>query len=72
MRQLNCGLIESGREADFVFMDRAQHSAGKDLLQSIRLGDLPGIGMVVIDGTVRVHRSRNTPPATKVPSITKP
>jgi enamidase len=72
MRQLNCGLIEPGREADFVFMDRAQHSAGKDLLQSIRLGDLPGIGMVVIDGIVRVHRSRNTPPATKVPSITKP
>jgi enamidase len=72
MRQLNCGLIETGREADFVFMDRAQHSAGKDLLQSIRLGDLPGISMVVIDGIVRVHRSRNTPPATKVPSITKP
>jgi enamidase len=72
MRQLNCGLIETGREADFVFMDRAQHSAGKDLLQSIRLGDLPGIGMVVIDGIVRGHRSRNTPPATKVPSITKP
>jgi enamidase len=69
LRKLDCGLIEVGREADFVFMDRAQHSAGKDLLQSIRLGDLPGIGMVVIDGIVRVHRSRNTPPATKVPSV---
>jgi enamidase len=68
-RKLSCGLIEVGREADFVFLDRAQHSAGKDLLQSIRLGDLPGIGMVVIDGVVRVQRSRNTPPATKVPSI---
>jgi enamidase len=68
-RKLSCGLIETGRDADFVFLDRAQHSAGKDLLQSIRLGDLPGIGMVVIDGTVRVHRSRNTPPATKVPVI---
>jgi len=69
LRKLNCGLIEAGREADFVFLDRAQHSAGKDLLHSVRLGDLPGIGMVVIDGIVRVHRSRNTPPATKVPSV---
>jgi enamidase len=69
LRKLNCGLIEAGREADFVFLDRAQHSAGKDLLHSVRLGDLPGIGMVVIDGMVRVHRSRNTPPATKVPSV---
>lgn len=69
LRKLDCGLIEVGREADFVFMDRAQHSAGKDLLHSIRVGDLPGIGMVVIDGIVRVQRSRNTPPATKVPSV---
>jgi enamidase len=69
LRKLNCGLIEAGREADFVFLDRAQHSAGKDLLHSVRVGDLPGIGMVVIDGIVRVHRSRNTPPATKVPVL---
>ena len=68
-RQLDCGLMEKGRAADFVFMDKAQHSAGKDLLHSIRLGDLPGIGMVIIDGMVRVQRSRNTPPATRVPHI---
>ncbi len=54
MRGLDCGLIEVGRAADFVFMDRAQHSAGVDLLDSVRKGDLPGIGMVVIDGIVRV------------------
>jgi enamidase len=69
MRQLDCGLIELGRAADFVLMDKAQHSAGKDLLDSVRLGDLPGIGMTVIDGLVRSHRSRNTPPATRVPEI---
>lgn len=71
MRQLDCGLIEAGRAADFVFMDRAQHSAGATLLDSVRLGDLPGIGMVVIDGQVRCQRSRNTPPATKVPVLVK-
>ena len=69
MRALDCGLIEVGRAADFVFMDRAQHSAGKTLLESVRLGDLPGVGMTVIDGIVRSHRSRNTPPAETAPVI---
>ncbi len=68
-RRLNSGLIEVGRDADFVFMDRAQHSAGRDLLDSIQLGDIPGIGMVMIDGIVRCGRSRNTPPATEVPVV---
>jgi enamidase len=69
MRNLDVGLIETGRAADFVFLDKAQHSAGKDLLESIRLGDLPGVGMTVIDGVVRTQRSRNTPPATRIPSL---
>jgi enamidase len=69
MRQLNCGLIEVGRAADFVFMDRAQHTAGKTLLESVQLGDIPGIGMVMIDGIVRCGRSRNTPPATEIPVV---
>jgi enamidase len=69
MRSLDCGLIEAGKAADFVFMDRAQHSAGTDLLDSVRKGDLPGIGMVVIDGIVRCGRSRNTPPAERVPEV---
>lgn len=67
LRHLNCGLIEVGRVADFVFMDRAQHTAGKDFLDSLKLGDLPGVGMVMIDGIVRCQRSRNTPPAMEVP-----
>src|SRR5246127_4694248 len=69
MRKLDCGLIEVGRAADFVLMDNAQHSAGKTLLESVQLGDLPGIGMTIIDGVVRCERSRNTPPATRVPKI---
>jgi enamidase len=68
-RQLDCGLIEPGRAADFVFLDRAQHTAGRTLLESVALGDIPGVGMVVIDGVVRCHRSRNTPPATEVPVV---
>jgi enamidase len=69
MRKLDCGLIEPGRAADFVLLDRAQHSAGRDLLDSVRKGDLPGVGMVIIDGVVRCQRSRNTPPAERVPEM---
>jgi enamidase len=69
IRNLNCGLIAPGREASFVLMDKAQHSAGKNLLDSIQKGDLPGIGMVVIDGAISAHRSRNTPPATTAPEV---
>ena len=69
IRGLNSGLIEVGRAADFVFMDRAQHSAGRTLLESVQLGDIPGIGMVMIDGIVRCGRSRNTPPAQEIPFI---
>ena len=69
MRKLDCGLIEIGRSADFVFLDKAQHSPANSLLESVRLGDLPGVGMVVIDGRVTAGRSRNTPPATRLPEV---
>ena len=69
IRGLDCGLIKTGRAADFVFLDRAQHTAGKGLLESVALGDIPGVGMVVIDGVVRCQRSRNTPPATQIPVV---
>jgi enamidase len=69
IRNLDCGLIAAGREASFVLMDKAQHSAGKNLLDSIKKGDLPGIGMIIIDGAISAHRSRNTPPATVAPEV---
>jgi enamidase len=69
MRNLRQGLVEVGRPADFVFLDRAQHTAGRDLLDSVRLGDIPGVGMVMVDGLVRCGRSRNTPPAIEVPVV---
>jgi len=69
IRKLNCGLIEVGRAADLVFLDRAQGTSGRTLLESVQLGDIPGVGMVMIDGLVRCGRSRNTPPATEVPVV---
>jgi enamidase len=69
IRKLDCGLIAPGRDATFVMIDKAQHSAGKTVLESIQAGDLPGIGMVIVDGMVSAQRSRNTPPATTSPEM---
>lgn len=66
-RELDTGIIEVGKCADFVLMDQAQHAPGKDILESIQLGNLPGVGMTIIDGAVTSLRSRNTPPATRLP-----
>lgn len=70
-RKLDTGLIETGKCADFVLMDQAQHAPGKSLLESVELGNLPGVGMTVIDGVVRSLRSRNTPPANRLPELAK-
>jgi hypothetical protein len=53
----------------FVLMDQAQHAPGKTLLESVELGNLPGVGMTIIDGIVRSTRSRNTPPAARLPEV---
>ncbi len=67
MRALDTGIIEPGKAADFVLLDQAQHSPGSTMLASIHQGNLPGIGMTIIDGVVTSSRSRNTPPATTLP-----
>jgi enamidase len=69
MRELDTGLIEVGMAADFVLVDRAQHAPGKDMLESIQQGNLPGVGMTIIDGIIRSYRSRNTPPASNLPEV---
>ncbi|MEM9319145.1 MAG: amidohydrolase family protein [Pseudomonadota bacterium] len=68
-RELDVGLLEPGFSADFVLMDQAQHAPGADLLASVQLGNLPGVGMTIIDGEVRSLRSRNTPPAQRLPEV---
>ena len=71
MRALDTGIIETGLCADFVLMDQAQHAPGKTILESVQLGNLPGVGMTIIDGRVTSQRSRNTPPAGRIPQIVR-
>ena len=70
-RGLAQGIIAAGRPADLVFMDAPIGGAGRDAAESLSLGDLPGIGGVIIDGVARIAaRSRNTPPAGRIPNWT--
>ena len=59
---LNTGVIAPGKEADLVIMDTPMGSVGKNALEAIEAGDLPGVALVLVDGTVKVNKSRNTPP----------
>ncbi len=66
---LNRGVIAPGREADLVFMDAPMGSAGGDLLQALAQGDTPGISLVMVDGEIKVKKSRNTPPPVRAAVI---
>jgi enamidase len=65
------GRIAPGREADLVILDAPVGSVARTALDALRAGDLPGISMVVIDGTPRIGRSRNTAPAARAAEVTR-
>jgi enamidase len=69
--KLNVGVIAEGREADLVICDAPVGSIASDALAALAAGDLPGISMVLIDGTPAIGRSRNTPPAARAAEVTK-
>lgn len=66
---LNTGLFEPGREADLVVMDAPMGSVGKNALEALEAGDLPGVALVIVDGKILVNTSRNTPPPKRKPLI---
>ncbi|MDE2747904.1 MAG: amidohydrolase family protein [Chloroflexota bacterium] len=57
------GRIEPGLEADLVIMDAPIGGAANDALETLQIGDTPGISGVIIDGELVARGSRNTPPA---------
>jgi enamidase len=64
------GTIAVGAPADLVVCDAPSASLAADGLTSIARGDIPGISCVVVDGQVRVGRSRNTPMAKRLATFT--
>jgi enamidase len=71
VHRLETGVIEVGREADVAIVDAPTGSAADTALGALAIGDLPGVGIVLIDGTPVIGRSRNTPPAARVPVVIK-
>ena len=66
---LDVGVIAPGRAADIVLVDAPVGSQAATALEALRLGDLPGVSMVLIDGAVMIGRSRNTPPAARAAEV---
>jgi enamidase len=57
------GVIEEGKPADIVLLDRIEGSVATSALDSFAKGDLPAVSVVMIDGQVQVGgRSQQTPP----------
>jgi len=68
---LNSGIIAPGRDADLLIADAPNGSTRDNMFSAMENGDVPGIGVVIIDSVIRVFRSRNSPPPAKVPRILK-
>ncbi|MFN3955145.1 MAG: amidohydrolase family protein [Pararhodobacter sp.] len=66
-RKISQGVLSAGHPADIVFMDRPDGSPGKTVLDAMTMGNIPGIAAVMIDGKMRIGRSRSTPPSARVP-----
>jgi enamidase len=68
---LQTSIIQVGKEADLIIMDQPIGSSGNSALEALEIGDIPGIGFVMIDGEIQVTKSRNTPPPRRMP-VMKP
>lgn len=66
---LRTGLIREGYAADLIIMDAPSGCIADDALGAVKVGDIPGISTVLIDGQVKVSRSRNTPPPKRAARI---
>lgn len=69
VHRLDVGVIAPGRAADIALVDAPIGSAASTALEALAIGDLPGVSMVLIDGEVKIGRSRNTPPAARAAEI---
>ncbi len=69
--KLPVGVIAPGREADLCIVDAPIGSQGRTALEALTVGDLFGVSMILIDGQIKIGRSRNTPPAARAAEVVK-
>jgi enamidase len=58
----NFGKIEVGMAGDLLVMDSPPGSVGKNALESIEAGDMPGIAAVIVDGNLVGLRGKDSRP----------
>lgn len=66
---LNTGVIAVGKEADIVCMDAPLGSVAETAAEAFECGDVPGVTVILIDGEVKIQKSRNTPPAKRAAKV---
>lgn len=59
---LDVGVLDVGRPADIVVFDAPVGSEATTALDALAIGDVPAVAAVLIDGDLRVTRSKVTPP----------
>ncbi|OCB14542.1 amidohydrolase [Mycolicibacterium porcinum] len=67
---LPAGVIRVGAAADIVVMDAPWGSGAPDAVGALSVGDIPGISAVIAGGAVRALKSRNTPRAARLATVT--
>jgi enamidase len=67
--RLTTGTIAVGQPADLVVCDAPAASLARDGFAALARGDIPGISCVIVDGVVRVGRSRNTALAKRLATV---
>lgn len=66
------GFLEPGKPADLVLIGNITGSVGKDALDGLSVGDIPGISFVIVNGEIVVRdRSEQTPPPETLAVIEK-
>lgn len=68
---LNTGVVGEGKEADLLIADAPMGSVGDDLISAVEAGDIFGISAVIINGEIKVSKSRNTPPPKRAHKVIK-
>lgn len=67
---LDTGQLEVGRAADVLLIDAPRSSVADNGLEALRVGDVPSIGLVMIDGEIVSLQTTNTLPA-KRPALVR-
>jgi len=62
---LSCGIIEPGRDADFLVLDVPVSSWGKEPIDAIQTGENISIAAIFVDGKPVSRAPRNAQPATR-------